>query len=97
MAKGSMREAMPGAAALIDDLRKAFGTEYINSIISRGVRGEPVFLITENGHTVGTAPLQGTKIVKDERGTPCIVVGPDGQRYKHTSDAGRRENLKGRK
>ena len=89
MAKGSMREQMPGVAALIDDLRKAFGAAYIDGIIAAGMRGEPVFAASENGHTVGTAPLEGIRVVKDERGTPCILVMPNGDRIKDMGDVGR--------
>lgn len=95
MAKGGMREQMPVIAALVDDLRAAFGADYINRIVSAGMRGEPVFWASENGHQVGTAPVEGTRVVKDEHGRACIVVGPDGQRYKDEGDVGRRPQQKG--
>lgn len=54
MSKGSLREHMPTIAALIDDLRQAFGKEYIDKIIRAGISGKPVFFASENGYTVGT-------------------------------------------
>ncbi len=98
MAKGSMREQMPVVAALIDELRKAFGADYINGIMLAAVkRGEPVFWASEAGHTIGTPLLEGTRVVKDERGTPCVVVEPGGQRHTHIGDIGRRQKIKGMK
>lgn len=83
MAKGNMRELMPGTAALIDDLRATFGAEYIDAIIRAGVRGQPVFSASENGHTVGTPVPVGTRILNDEHGRPCIVESSNGQQHKH--------------
>jgi len=45
---------MPGVTAFIDSMRAAFGKEVIDSIIRRGMRGEPVFFAKENGIEVGT-------------------------------------------
>lgn len=45
---------MPLVAAFIDDMRAAFGAEYINDIIRSGIDGQPVFHASENGHQVGT-------------------------------------------
>lgn len=50
----SLREQMPQVAAIIDDLRKAFGEDCINSAIRAGIKGKPSFYATENGHTIGT-------------------------------------------
>jgi hypothetical protein len=61
MAKGGMREAMPQTAKLIDDLRSAFGAEYIDKIIRAGMAGHPVFYASENGHAVGTPVLMGVR------------------------------------
>lgn len=94
MVKGSMREQMPVVAAVIDDLRSAFGAAYINGIIGAGMRGKPVFFASENGHTVGTAPLEGTRVVRDEKGAPCIVVMPNGDRFRDSGDVGRRQTQK---
>ncbi len=90
MTKGRLREEMPGVAALIDDLRSAFGTAYIDKIIARGMRGEPVFSASENGRTVGTPVQAGVKVVRDEFGKHCIVVQADGTRTKHAADGARR-------
>jgi hypothetical protein len=92
MAKGELRDKMPVVAALIDDLRSAFGKESIDKIIREGISGKPVFMACENGHTVGTPLLEGTRVVKDERGTRCIVVAPNGERCTYKIDAGRRKN-----
>ena len=54
MKKQDLRAEMPKTAALIDEFRAVFGTEYINKILQRGMRGEPVFWASENGHTIGT-------------------------------------------
>jgi DNA-directed RNA polymerase specialized sigma subunit len=51
-----MRDRMPKVAAFVDDLREAFGTEYINGAIREGLRGRPVFWASENGHELGTRP-----------------------------------------
>lgn len=56
------RTAMPGVAAFVDQLRKAFGADYINAIMQRGIRGEPVFHAKENGFEIGT-PLTEPKVV----------------------------------
>lgn len=56
---GSMRQAMPGVAAWIDELRAEFGEEGINAQMRRGVAGEPVFWASEAGHVVGTPVPKG--------------------------------------
>lgn len=83
MSKGRLREEMPEVAAWVDDLRKAFGEEYINKIIAAGMRGEPVFSASENGHTIGTPVSTGDKVIKDENGNPYILVEADGTRKKY--------------
>lgn len=70
MAKGSMREQMPVVTAFIDQLREAFGREYIDDIIRAGMRGKPVFHATENGHEVGTPVYQGSPL--DMRQEPFL-------------------------
>jgi hypothetical protein len=79
MAKGSMREQMPVVTAWIDGMRAAFGTEAIDRQIKAGMRGEPVFYASENGHTVGTKPRRGWRVLKDERGNSTRVVEGDGK------------------
>lgn len=95
MARGAMREQMPVCAAWIDDLRFVFGAEYIDRIIRAGMRGEPVFFASENGHTVGTPVPVGDKVVlKDERTEPSIRVARDGRR--HIFDEQPQSKLKGK-
>lgn len=94
MVKGSMREQMPVITDWIDRLREAFGKDSIDSVIRAGMRGEPVFYASENGHMVGTPIPSGVKVVKDERGNPYIVVDGDGNGYRHVDDEDRPE-LKG--
>ena len=54
MSKGSLRGEMPTVTSIIDGFRDAFGKVYIDSIIRAGMRGQPVFYASENGHTIGT-------------------------------------------
>lgn len=56
----SLRDSMPGVAAIVDDLRAAFGVEEINGQIRLGMNGGGTFMASENGKTVGSiAPLLG--------------------------------------
>ena len=82
MAKGSMREHMPVVTAWIDGMRAAFGTEAIDRQIKAGMRGEPVFYCSENGHIVGTKPKPGWRVLKDEKGNPTVVMDGD-KRYRY--------------
>jgi hypothetical protein len=52
---GSLREEMPAVAAFGDELRQAFGREYVDGAIRQGLRGRPVFWASENGREIGTA------------------------------------------
>lgn len=54
MSKHSLREEMPAVTRIIDGFRAAFGKAYIDGIIRAGMRGQPVFWASENGHTIGT-------------------------------------------
>ena len=69
------RTAMPKVAVFVDSLRKAFGAEYINSILQQGMRGEPVFHATENGFEIGT-PLPPAKatVFWDEKGVSQVTT-----------------------
>ena len=59
-----LRETMPTVAAIIDDLRAAFGADAINPSIKGGMAGVPTFYARENGHEVGTPlDLMGRKVV----------------------------------
>jgi hypothetical protein len=54
MSKPNLREEMPVVTELIDRFRKTFGRANIDDVIRRGMKGEPVFYASENGHTIGT-------------------------------------------
>lgn len=97
MAKGSMREQMPVVTDWIDRMRAAFGTEHIDGVIKAGMRGQPVFFASENGHQVGTPVPQGERVLLDERGVRCVLVGRDGVRTKIADDIDRQTALKGLK
>ena len=62
-----LRETMPTVAAIIDDLRDAFGAEDINQSIRNGMAGVPTFYARENGQEIGTPlDLAGLKVVGGE-------------------------------
>lgn len=61
--KRSLRDQMPSVTAFVDDLREAFGRDQIDAVIRSGMRGNPVFHATENGHEIGT-PLPEADGVK---------------------------------
>lgn len=65
MSKKSMRTEMPGTAAFIDAMREAFGADMINDQIRKGMKGEPTFYASENGHELGTPWQQGDIDAKD--------------------------------
>ena len=83
MSKGSMREQMPTVASFIDGMREAFGKEHIDRQMRAGMNGQPVFYASENGHTVGTKPRGGWRVLKDEKGNSTVVVDGDGKRYRY--------------
>lgn len=56
---------MPGTAAFIDAMREAFGADMINDQIRKGMKGEPTFYASENGHELGTPWQQGDIDAKD--------------------------------
>lgn len=96
MSKGSLREQMPVVTEWVDSMRQVFGKAHINGQIRAGINGKPVFYASENGHTVGTKPKRGWRVLKDERGNPTRVVqgGDDGRDNSkgagHGSNAGKR-------
>lgn len=68
-----MRETMPTVAAIIDDLRAAFGADAINPSIKGGMAGVPTFYARENGHEVGTPlDMSGRTVVGGEE----MVINP---------------------
>jgi len=52
--KPDLRKEMPTIAAFIDSLRDAFGRDSIDKQIRKGMKGEPTFYASENGHEIGT-------------------------------------------
>jgi hypothetical protein len=69
MAKTNLRDQMPQVTALVDRFRTTFGRANIDDVIRRGMKGEPVFYATENGHTIGTNS-------PDVKPSPALVVDP---------------------
>ncbi len=93
--QGSMRDEMPVVTAWIDAMREAFGKEHIDGIIKAGMRGQPVFYASENGHTVGTPAPPGWRVLKDEQGNRTVVMNGDKRVDKQADDGDRRRNQKG--
>jgi hypothetical protein len=96
MAKGSMRDQMPVVTAWIDGMRATFGAEHIDGIIRAGMKGQPVFFASENGHTVGTPARPGWRVLKDEQGGRTVVMNGN-QRVDsiQADDGDRRRNQQG--
>lgn len=68
-----LRETMPTVAAIIDDLRAAFGADVINPSIKGGMAGVPTFYARENGHEIGTPlDLTGRVIVRGDE----MIINP---------------------
>lgn len=95
MAKGSMRVQMPVVAAWIDQMRAAFGAAHIDGVMKAGMRGEPVFYASENGHTVGTPAPPRWRVLKDDRGNRTVVMDGDKQVDQQAGGGDRRQNQKG--
>ncbi|MFS2112717.1 hypothetical protein [Herbaspirillum frisingense] len=70
---------MPKTAAFIDSLRLAFGAGYINNVLRRGMRGQPVFHATEGGFELGTPLERGAVAVKFDQYGVSYVVSLDGE------------------
>ena len=92
MAKGSLRTEMPIVAKIVDDFRDAFGADNINSVIRRGIQGEPGrFHAVENGHEIGTPFPSHTRVGHDSKGNCVLLSGamepetskPETNREKH--------------
>jgi hypothetical protein len=91
---------MPKTAAFIDELRSAFGTEYIDKIMQAGVRGAPVFYAKEGEYELGTKVEHGVRVGTNARGNRCLLDGPmPGERQEKEISKfearERREKLKG--
>lgn len=84
MSEGSLRDVMPQTAALIDGFRSAFGKEYIDKIIRAGMRGEPVFWASENGHTIGTPTPPGAPPI--DPNDPAVIAA-ETNRERHIREA----------
>lgn len=65
---GSMREAMPGVAAFVDELREAFGAAYVNGIIRAGLAGAPEAFYAKEGDSELGTPWDMSGGVE-----PCVV------------------------
>lgn len=79
MSKGSMRDQMPVTTSVVDDFRSVFGKEMVDGQIRRGMKGEPVFFASENGHTIGTRGREAKSIIMwDKRGLSFEVNIPAG-------------------
>jgi hypothetical protein len=59
----NLREKMPNVTAFIDSVRETFGQDSTNSIIKRGLVGEPVFWARENGYEIGTLDMRSNPYV----------------------------------
>lgn len=81
--KGSMRDQMPVTAAWIDLMRAAFGAEHIDGQIRKGMKGEPVFWASENGHEVGTKEAEGTKRGRESKASRTVMVDRLGKRWRY--------------
>lgn len=79
MSKGNLRDAMPVVTALIDDLRKTFGVAGIDGQIRRGMKGEPRFWASENGHEIGT---------RDTAAKSCVGWDDKGRAYSYAVPMG---------
>jgi len=72
--KPSMRDLMPECAAFIDSVRAAIGAEAVDAQIRKGMRGEPTFWASENGHEIGTRQVQTSAVMWDARGVSYEVI-----------------------
>ncbi|MEA3119754.1 MAG: hypothetical protein QOI13_3024 [Paraburkholderia sp.] len=71
---------MPEIAALVAQMKSAFGEQEINKAIRRGKAGEATFYAAENGRTVGTASpvAENTWRVTDDIRDRHYCAGCDG-------------------
>ena len=79
--KKNLRDEMPEVTAFIDSMRKEFGAAEIDSIIRRGMRGEPVFYAREGGIEIGT-----------RSGGKLVGWNADGVAYNVTGDGDDQKN-----
>lgn len=65
--QSGLRNVMPATAAIIDDLRAAFGTDEINAAIRDGMGGGDRFFASEAGRVIGKpVSLEGRHVVGGE-------------------------------
>lgn len=86
MSKGSLREQMPTVAAIIDEFRAAFGKESIDKVIRAGMKGQPVFFASENGHTIGT-PIPPGAPGPDRTSPTALAAETHRERYYRQASA----------
>lgn len=67
MEKKELREKMPMIAALIDDLRGAFGAALVHGAIREGIAGNLTFYASENGHEIGSRETSAKRMVGFDR------------------------------
>lgn len=62
--QSGLRDVMPATAAIIDDLRSAFGTDEIHAAIRDGMQGGERFYASEAGRVIGRpVSLDGRHVV----------------------------------
>lgn len=86
MSNGSLREHMPTVASIVDELRAAFGKESIDKVIRAGMKGQPVFFASENGHTIGTPVPPGAPSV-DLHSPAALAAETHRERYYRQASA----------
>lgn len=59
-----LRNEMPWTAAILDELRAAFGKDAIDGQIRKAFNGEPTFWAKENGHRLGTRNTVHTSAIQ---------------------------------
>jgi hypothetical protein len=74
--KGSLRDQMPGAAALIDELRSLFGREWVDAALREGLRvqQEHARRVREHGQAAADLWLDGHRC-----SAPALTVSEAGQ------------------
>ena len=83
-----MRTAMPSVAKQIDEWRTAYGREYVDNCIKRGLTGEPGwFFAMEGGHVLGT-PCRATDVPAFSVQGYALLLGGDGAAFIRTQAGG---------
>lgn len=60
----NLRNEMPWTAAILDELRAAFGKDAIDGQIRKALNGEPTFWARENGHRLGARNTVHTSAIR---------------------------------